>query len=184
MNPIIKADLYRYVPHTYNFKNLIKGFREPGFIYTYIIRKSANHKKYSFLGIFYRILHRRLSFKFGYQIPVITKIGEGFYIGHFGNVIISPRAVIGNNCNIAPGVTIGAIMSGHRKGAPIIGNKVWMGINSILVGRINIGSDVMIAPGAFVNFDVPDHSLVIGNPGKIIPKENPTSGYIENCLEN
>jgi serine O-acetyltransferase len=41
----------------------------------------------------------------------------------------------------------------------------------------------LIAPGSFVNFDVPSYSMVIGNPGKIIAKENPTDGYINNISE-
>lgn len=46
-------------------------------------------------------------------------------------------------------------------------------------GWVKIGNNVMIAPGAFVNFDVPDNSIVIGNPGKIIPRdESPTKNYI------
>ena len=46
-------------------------------------------------------------------------------------------------------------------------------------GWVKIGNNVMIAPGAFVNFDVPDNSIVIGNPGKIIPcDESPTKNYI------
>lgn len=41
-----------------------------------------------------------------------------------------------------------------------------------------IGDDVLIAPNAYVNFDVPSHSVVVGNPGKIISRENATEGYI------
>ena len=55
--------------------------------------------------------------------------------------------------------------------------------NLIVVGKIKIGNDVLIAPGAYVNFDVPDHSIVIGNPGKIIPKQNATEGYIASPVE-
>lgn len=63
-------------------------------------------------------------------------------------------------------------------GTPIIGNNVFLGTNSIVVGKVKIGNDVLIAPGAYVNFDIPDHSIVIGNLGKIITKENATEGYI------
>ena len=55
---------------------------------------------------------------------------------------------------------------------------MFLGTNSIVVGKAKVGNDVLIAPGAYVNFDVPDHSIVIGNPEKIIPKENATEGYI------
>lgn len=107
-----------------------------------------------------------------------TKIGEGLYLGHSGGRYINAEAIIGKNCNINQNVVIGQENRGKRKGSPEIGNNVWIGANSIIVGRIVIGNNVLIAPGAFVNFDVPDNSIVIGNPGKIIAKENPTESYI------
>ena len=57
---------------------------------------------------------------------------------------------------------------------------MWIGTNAVIVGNVRIGSDVLIAPLSFVNFDVPDHSIVIGNPAKIISRENAVEGYIEN----
>ena len=183
MNKIIISDLYRYIPHEYSFKNLLRGFLIPGFLYTFLLRKAASNTKKSLSGLCYRILHRFYSHKYGFQIPVPVKIGEVFYIGHFGNVIISPLAVIGRNCNISPGVTVGRIGLGKRAGAPVIGDFVWMGTNSVIVGGIKIGNDVLIAPCTFVNFDVPDNSLVIGNPGKIVPKDQPTRNYITNVLK-
>ena len=61
---------------------------------------------------------------------------------------------------------------------PTIGSRVSVGINATIAGRITIGNDLMIAPNSFVNFDVPEHSIVIGNPGVIHYKDNATSGYI------
>jgi serine O-acetyltransferase len=52
--------------------------------------------------------------------------------------------------------------------------------NAFVCGNITIGDDVLIAANAFVNFDVPDHSIVIGNPAKIIHKDNATESYIDN----
>lgn len=123
-------------------------------------------------------------FKYGFQIPVSTQIGSGFYIGHFGTIVINEKAKIGENCNIAHGVTIGQANRGKSKGCPIIGNKVWIGTGAIIVGKITVGSNVLIAPNSYVNFDVPDNSVVLGNPGKIIPKANATEGYINSCLES
>lgn len=69
--------------------------------------------------------------------------------------------------------------SGKRQGTPIIGDNVCMNANSIIIGNVKIGNNVLIAPGAFINFDVPDNSIVIGNPEKIIQKStSPTSKYI------
>lgn len=124
----------------------------------------------------------RLSRKSQIQIPVNTQIGEGFYIGHSGRIIINSKAVLGKNINIATGVTIGQENRGKRKGVPTIGDNCWIGTNAVIVGNITIGNDVLIAPLSFVNFDVPSHSIVIGNPAKIIHKENATEGYIDNTI--
>ena len=127
---------------------------------------------------FYKIKLYLLSQKTYIQIPYNTKIGEGFYIGHYGRVIINPYAVIGKNVNVSTGVTIGQENRGERKGSPKIGNEVWIGSNAVIVGNITIGDDVLIAPLSYVNFDVPDHSIVVGNPARIIHKDNATEGYI------
>ncbi|MFV0341444.1 MAG: serine acetyltransferase [Anaerocolumna sp.] len=119
-----------------------------------------------------------MSLKLGYQINVNTSIGEGLYLGHRGTIIVNGNAVLGSHINIANGVTIGQENRGIRKGAPIIGNKVWIGSNVTIVGHINIGNNVLIAPNTYVNFNIPDDSIVIGNPGKIIHSINATEGYI------
>jgi len=178
MNRTIRADLYRYEGET----SLLKGLWTPGFRYMYFHRKASKHKKYSPLGILYGLIIRRLSHKFGFQISVSASIGEGFYIGHFGTIVVSGKTKIGKNCNIAHSTTIGQASRGKRKGNPSLGDHVWIGTGSVLVGNIQIGSNVLIAPNSFVNMDVPANSLVIGNPAKVILKENATEGYINHIL--
>jgi serine O-acetyltransferase len=180
MLDLIKADLYRYYPAKYSILTLLKGFRSQGFRYMFFRRLKEHYGSKSIPGFIANLFLRHYTYKFGFQIG--GKIGAGFYIGHFGTIIVSNNASIGKNCNISPGVTIGATRRGEKKGAPSIGNKVWIGTNAILVGGIKIGDDVLIAPGAFVNFDVPDHSIVIGNPGVIKYRANATEGHINNIL--
>lgn len=116
-----------------------------------------------------------------YDLEILSyQIGKGLYLGHAHNISVNPNAVIGDNCNLNKGVTIGAENRGSRKGAPIGGNCVWVGTNSTVVSRITIGDDVLIAANAFVNMDVPSHSLVIGNPAVIYPRKYATEGYICN----
>jgi serine O-acetyltransferase len=178
---LIKADLYRHNGLT-GVKGFLKGWLQPGFRYTYLLRKTAQYKKTSFRGVFYWLLKRRYTFKYGYQISSEAQIGEGFYLSdHFGPVIIGPIK-IGKNCNINHSVTIGRAYKGGKIGRPTIDDNVWIGTGSVIVGGINIGKNVLIAPNSFVNFNVPDNSLVIGNPAKIIEKENPTRYYINNIL--
>ncbi|SKB36874.1 serine O-acetyltransferase [Salegentibacter holothuriorum] len=171
---IIRKDLYRYAGQD----SILKGLRIPGFRYSFLLRKASKFPERSSLkGIIYRRLLKFASHYYGFQIPPETKIGEGLYIGHFGTVIINNMTSIGKNCNLSPNVTIGQANRGSKKGAPIIGDKVWIGTGAVIVGKIKIGSNVLIAPNSFVNMDVPNDSLVIGNPAKIIKKLNPTEGY-------
>lgn len=177
-----KFDYYRFFgKYPCGIKDFFKGMSVPGICFMYFFRKGSSAKRKSISWILYRLVLRHLSYKFGFQIPLNTRIGKGFYIGHFGSIIISPNAVIGDNCNVTRGVTIG-MSYGKRLGAPRIGECVWMGMNSTITGNISIGNNVLIAPGAFVNFDVPDHSIVIGNPGKIISKEEPVKDYVQNIV--
>lgn len=121
--------------------------------------------------------------KYGLEIPPETKIGKGLYLGHAFNITINGHSVIGNNFNIHKGVVIGRVNRGARKGCPTIGDKVWVGINSAIVGKVTIGDDVLIAPNSFVNVDVPSHSVVFGNPCVIKHRDNATEGYINNIVD-
>lgn len=112
------------------------------------------------------------------EISSVTKIGPGLYIGHPYCITINANSIIGKNCNLHKGVTIGQENRGKRKGTPVIGDSVWIGINSTIVGNVNIGNDVLIAPNSYVNCDIPSHSIVIGNPCVIKQVENATENYI------
>ncbi|MGV3600064.1 MAG: hypothetical protein ACO1N1_02610 [Dyadobacter fermentans] len=79
-------------------------------------------------------------------------------------------------------MTIGTTFRGKDKGVPVIGDQVWIGSNSIIVGKITIGSNVLIAPNSFVNKSVPDNSIVLGNPAIIKPRDNATADYIFNMV--
>ena len=171
LKKILQADMYRY----YDKIPFVKPIQIK---YIRVFRKASCYPSKSILGIYYRLKLKHLSEKTGIQIPTRTKIGKGFYIGHFGTIIINPEVTIGDNLNIAAGVTIGKTNRGDKMGVPTIGNKVWIGTNAVIVGKITIGDDVLIAPNAYVNFDVPSHSVVIGNPGQIIARKNATEGYI------
>lgn len=176
MSTIIYDDLYRYEGNRKFTKLLRYFFFTPGFRYVFLFRKcqSASNLISRF---FWKILLRQCMLRTGIQIPEQTKIARGFRIAHFGHIVINPSTVIGKNFNISHGVTIGNA-EGKMKGTPIIGDNVSIQTNAVLVGAITIGNDVLIAPNAFVNFDVPDGAIVLGNPGKIIPQIKASSKYI------
>lgn len=180
MKTVFSKDLYRY----YGDGGESLGrrmLRPPELRYIALFRK-ANTCRFRLLRLYYTVRLKLLSYKTQIQIPARTEIGEGFYIGHSGRVIVNPEAKLGKNMNVSTGVVIGVENRGARKGAPTFDGYCWIGANAVIVGKVHIGEDVLIAPLAYVNFDVPPHSIVIGNPAKIIHKENATSEYICNTV--
>lgn len=183
----LRADVYRYRGNADARAFVTSYLRDPGFRFTYYLRKVTHYsrKKKSvaiFSYIYNRILLNHYRFRYGFDISPTTSIGPGLYIGHFGGVVISPYAVLGSNINIAQGVTIGAISRGPRTGAPTLEDRVWVGANAIIVGKITVGREALIAPGAYVNFDVPANSVVLGNPGKIVSTSG-SRGYVNRTLD-
>ncbi len=165
MNDLLKCDMQRYSSRR-EFPRFQKYYRLCG--------------GEGFLYILYRVLFRKYKSKNHIELSRKCEIGKGLYIGHPYGITINPAAKIGCNCNIHKGVTIGQENRGKRKGTPVIGNEVWIGINSTIVGNITVGDDVLIAANTFVNCDIPSHSIVFGSP--CIVKTKPgcyvTEGYI------
>lgn len=119
----------------------------------------------------------RFSRKYGVEIKPCTKIGAGFVMVHSYNITVSPYATLGKNVTMLKGATVGE-SKGKHSGAPTIGDSVYIGLNSTVLGGITVGCDVLIAPNTLVTQDVPDHSVVIGSPCRIIPRENAAAPYI------
>jgi len=186
----IHADLYRYT-ESITKRDFLRSRAIPGFRYTYLLRyvqywNSIGGPFAKLMKHIYKIELKRVGVKYGFQIPASTCIGPGFYIGHYGNVVINGEAVIGANVNISPGVTIGvssAATSFSKPGVPKIGDRVWIGTNAVIVGGIRIGNYSLIAPGALVSIDVPDRSIVKGNPARIFLSEIGSEPYINRVLE-
>lgn len=131
-------------------------------------------QKHTILG---RLILYRFSRKFGLEISPMAKIDKGLYLGHPYNITVGSECVLGKNVNLHKGCTIGRQNRGNT-GSPQLGNSVYVGINATIVGKIHIGNDVLIAPNSYVNFDVPDHSVVLGNPGIIHRCDNAVKDYI------
>ena len=170
MNKYFKCDYYRMTGQKWNtVKGTLIMLLRYDIRYLYLIRRKKTKIRTLFV--------MRAARKYGFEI-LCDNVGPGLYLGHAHNINVIPLAKIGKNCNLNKGRTIGRENRGKRIGAPTLGDNVWVGSNSMVVGNIHIGNDVLIAPNAYVNFDVPEHSIVIGNPTKIIKKENATDSYI------
>lgn len=152
-------------------------------LYQFWLRKLQENPN-AIMKIIYKVFNRVFQFAYSCEISYLAKIGEGLYIGHPYNITINPNAIIGKNCIIHKGVTIGQENRGKRKGTPTIHSHVWIGVNSTIVGNVVIGDDVLIAPNSYVNCDVPPHSIVFGNPCIIKHRMNATQSYINRPVGN
>ena len=120
--------------------------------------------KLTFIAIIIRAIIRVI---FSCDIPYKAEIGEGTSFPHLGlGVLIHPDCIIGKNCKILQGVTVGG-KSGHKQ-VPIIGDNVLLGANSIIIGPIKIGNNATVGAGSVVVKDVPENATVVGNPAKEI----------------
>lgn len=172
MNQNFQMDYYRMMGRQWGLRGYLDLFLHHELRYLLFLR----NRKRSPLTTLRNIRWGR---RYGLEI-LSNQIGGGLYLGHAHNINVNPGAVIGKNCNLNKGATLGAQKRGKKAGSPVLGDDVWVGTNAVIVGHVHIGSDVLIAPNAYVNFDVPDHSVVIGNPGVVHSKNHATEDYISN----
>ena len=164
LKKLILSDLTRYGGGK-SWKAFLRAyFFIPGFRVSFWFRVASYYRWNKLYGFILRHYH----YKYGIELPKGTKVGEGFYIGHFGSIIISGGAVIGRNCNISQGVTIGVAGRGENRGIPVIGDCVYIGPGAKVVGKIRIGNNVAIGANAVVTKDVPANAVVGGVPAKVI----------------
>lgn len=120
----------------------------------------------------------RCSRKFGLEFSEASECGHGLLLSHPYNITVGVGVKLGDNVNLSKGCTLGNVRTGARAGSPKLGNCVFVGVNATVIGGVSIGDDVVIAPNAFVDFDVPAHSVVVGNPGTIHHKADATKDII------
>ncbi|MCF6312312.1 MAG: serine acetyltransferase [Verrucomicrobiales bacterium] len=115
-------------------------------------------------------IRKRQTIKYGVRIPLETEVGTGLYVGHTGGIWISREVIIGKNCNISHNVTLGAISKGAGKGAPTIGDQVYIGPGAVISGKVTIGDNALIGANSVVLTDVPENGVFIGVPAKLFSK--------------
>ena len=169
-----ELDYYRMTgkPYKQGVKSFMRRCLSHNLKFAFYYRKYNEHS-----SLLSKFVLRKLSRKYGLEISPKAQIGEGLYLGHPYNITVGEGVVLGKNVNLHKGCTIGRTNRGNM-GSPVIGNCVFVGVNATVVGNIHIGNDVLIAPNSYINVDVPDHSVVIGNPAVIHHRENATENYV------
>jgi serine O-acetyltransferase len=180
---ILLSDYSRYGIEKISFGILIRTFLfqpNPGLKFITIFRLTQYYRrKNRLLFYFFFLWLRNLKVKYGFDISYRTQIGKGFYIGHFGNIVIHGDTIIGENCNISQGITIGVSNYGDKIGVPILGNNVFLGPGSCIFGNITVGNNVTIGANAVVIDSISDFQTVLSSKITVIDKDL-SSYYIHN----
>lgn len=182
MISLIRSDLHREGEGC-SFATFVNKFlSSPGFQYCVWLRLTAGLSRHRIgrvtLYLPAKLMLRHYSIKYGIEIRSQTQIGSGFYIGHWGGIVVHPKARIGKNCNISQGVTIGQSNRGKHAGVPVIGDGVFIGPGAKIFGGIRIGDNAAIGANSVVTADVPDDAVVAGIPARILSYAG-RAGYVE-----
>ena len=133
--------------------------------------------KLRFIPIIPNLITYLIRFIFSCYFPFKIKIGEKFVLGYGGlGVVIHERTIIGDDCHVDQNVTIGG--TSKKYGVPVLGNHVYVGSGAKILGPIIIGDNVVIGANAVIVENIPNNSLVVGIPGKIIKTGILKSQYI------
>jgi len=183
---LIRKDLFRYGSNS-GFRAFMRSYCfAPGYKYTFWMRTAAflgSRRPWTFIPyIVSRIAQNHYTFRYGIEIPPETQVGAGFYIGHFGGIVVNYQARIGKNCNLNCGAIIGATYGGRHPGVPTILDRVYIGPGAKIIGGITIGNDVAIGPNSVVVDTIPDGSVVVGIPGRIISQKG-SGEYVCNTVD-
>ena len=184
---LIREDLYRYAG-SLGAASFRKTWRyEAGFRLTFLARSCRFFRGHA-IGRFVvypliSFLHHRASVRHGVHINPMTEIGGGLYLPHALNIVVNTRCIVGKNCNISQGVTLGVSNRGDRAGVPTIGDQVYLGPGSVVFGAIKVSDQAAIGANCVVTRDVPERGVVVGVPGKVISTDG-SEGYINQILRD
>lgn len=131
------------------------------------------HKLYKSGHYFWaRYVSQRGVRKTGIEIHPGAQIGKGLFIDHGHGVIIGETTIIGDNCTLYQGVTLGGTGKEHGKRHPTIGDNVMISAGAKVLGSFTIGDNSKIGAGSVVLSEVPPNSTVVGVPGRVVRRNN------------
>jgi len=123
------------------------------------------------MSALYKFAFKLVQIAAGIELPCEAKVGRGVVIDHFGGIIVSGYAVIGDGCRLRQGVTLG-LARADDPCAPRLGCRVDIGAGAKLLGPIAIGDHAVIGANAVVVRDVPAGHMAVGVPARIQPRRD------------
>ena len=119
-----------------------------------------------------RWISQRAAHKTGIEIHPGAKIGKGLFIDHGTGVIIGETTVIGDNCTLYQGGTLGGNGKETGKRHPTLGNNVMVSAGAKILGSFTVGDNSKVGAGSVVLEEVPPNSTVVGVPGRIVKRRD------------
>lgn len=178
---LVRSDLYRYGGRMSAARFLKHWVLTPGVKYTVYLRlcQYLRQQPARALGLFYLVKYLMImcGFRYGIDIPDTTSVDCGLYIGHYGGIIVNGGSVIGRNCNLSHGVTLGKSYRGPRAGCPVIGDNVFIGPGAKIIGHVVLGNNSAVGANCVVIEDVPESGVVVGVPGRVVSQKG-SADYI------
>lgn len=169
----LKADFKRYKAKTIKEKVYVLFEQGLWAVAVYRLGRWTAGIRIPLIGFIFRfiafLLFKWIEILTGISIPASAKIGKGFYVGHFGGIVLHSDVVMGENCSIGPGVLIGTRGMGN-KGVAVIGDNVYIGVGAKVLGKITIGNNVKIGANAVVVSNIPDGATAVGIPARIVSR--------------
>ncbi|WP_413693889.1 hypothetical protein [Psychromonas sp. KJ10-2] len=175
---LIRSDLFRYEGKS-NFKVFLKLFlKNPYFRFQVYLRMARSNN--FVISSFFKVLKAGLGRKVNVQLSPKVSVGYGLYIPH-GNIVVNAKTTLGHNCSLLQFVSIGAM---HNSDAATIGDNVYIGPNTNIVGKINIGDNAVLGAGTVAVKNVEEAMVVVGSPAKSIKQVQNINDYAINlCSE-
>lgn len=119
------------------------------------------------------VLQKLIETLTGITLPEYATVGRRLNIEHFGGIIVHGNTVIGDDCLIRQGVTLGNRHADRPDEAPVLGNGVQVGAGAKVLGAVHIGDGAAIGANAVVLCDVPAGAIAVGIPARVILRKAP-----------
>lgn len=120
------------------------------------------------LGVFSQLGRKWIEITTGISLPEGVQVGRRLAIEHFGGIMINNAAVIGDDCRIRHGLTLGNREDQYPHDAPTIGDRVQIGAQVSILGKVTVGDDAIIGAHSLVLHDVPPGAIVAGVPARVL----------------
>ena len=170
----LRADIGRYGPQgPFGTLRLLMGNQGVWASCCYRVGRHLNDHRLppvlrQFVMAFYHVWWKLVQITTGIWISPDCRVGPGLYIGHFGQIILHYQVVMGANCNISQGVTLGL---GRRKGewgVPTVGDRVYIAPGAKVIGPIHLADGTVVGANSVVTHPTEENQIVAGVPARVV----------------